>query len=206
MKILSTKAILIIGLLLSAFSLQAQNWDYVIKINNDTLKGQFIGKKFKAIGWDKAKRLYLNEYRETYNASDNAVSRAVVISRNNEPVFLPVIEKGKINLYRKIVYNMAYITPGANGMWTGGGASAEFYVSKGTDSVSRLDYSQFGTIHLESKKTRMNVLSEMLKDNKEVYNKFIAEDKFNPDQIRNLIHLYNTGRPFGTDIPRDYII
>jgi len=205
MKISFTKTTLVSTLLLLTLSVKAQNWDYVINNNNDTLKGKFVGKKFQAIGWDKPKRLDLSDYRETYNANDNTLSRAVIFSKKGTRDFLPVLENGKISLYRKIVYKMGYMIPGTNGWWSNT-ASAELFVSKGNDSVTKLSYSEFGIVNLESKKNRMNVLGEMLKDNEDVYNKFIAENKFNPDQIRNLIHLYNTGRPFGTDIPRDYII
>ena len=46
----------------------------------------------------------------------------------------------------------------------------------------------------------------MIKDNKEVYDKYLADDKFGFAQIRNLIHLYNTGRSFESDQAKDYVI
>jgi len=42
----------------------------------------------------------------------------------------------------------------------------------------------------------MDVLGELLMDNKDVYDKFITDDKFTPKQIRNIIHLYNTGKAY----------
>jgi hypothetical protein len=36
----------------------------------------------------------------------------------------------------------------------------------------------------------------MLKDKPDVYNKYIAEEKFTFKQIGNLVHLYNTGKTY----------
>lgn len=172
----------------------AQSQDYVITNKGDTLKGQFTGKRFKANGWDKAKRLHLYDYKEIFHADDSTFMQAVVISGTGEPEFMRVIEKGKINLYMGATNNM-YMVPGPYGGWAGG-STEHLFVSKGTDTVKELDYSAFGTIQFKSKKKRINVLSEMLMDNKDVYEKFVTEDKFTPVQIENLIHLYNTGKPY----------
>ena len=100
-----------------------------------------------------------------------------------------VLESGKINLYDETTKNMI---PGPNGM-SFNGSTTQLYAAKGSDSVKELEYSQFGAIQFNSKKDRMNVLAEMLKDNKDVYDKFIAGNKFSFDQIKYLVHLYNTG-------------
>ena len=42
----------------------------------------------------------------------------------------------------------------------------------------------------------MGILEDLLSDNKAVYDKFIADDKVSLKQIRNIIHLYNTGKPY----------
>lgn len=64
---------------------------------------------------------------------------------------------------------------------------------KGDDIVQEIKTSDWFVLG-KSKKARKDVLAGMLYDNKEVYNKFVADDSFSFDQIRNLVHLYNTGQ------------
>jgi hypothetical protein len=206
MKIAKNLAFIFLCSIVHLSKIYAQRQDYVITSRGDTLKGHFIGKKFKAYSWDNAKRLDPSDYRETYQVQDNILIRSVFLPGAEEPVFISVLENGKIDLYQ-VTYSNSYMVSGPNGMWAaGGGSGMRLYAAKRIDSVKELDYTGSGTLQLKSKMKRMTVLSEMLKDNKDVYDKFIAEDRFNVDHIRNLIHLYNTGRPFGSDIPRDYII
>jgi hypothetical protein len=39
-------------------------------------------------------------------------------------------------------------------------------------------------------------------DNKDVYDRFITEDKFTASQIENFIHVYNTGEPYKEPKPK----
>jgi len=48
----------------------------------------------------------------------------------------------------------------------------------------------------------MDVLAQLVIDNKEVYDKLIADDKLTLRQVRNIIHLYNTGQPFKEKPPK----
>ena len=182
----------------------AQKQDYVITKTGDTLKGQFTGKKFQADNWEKPKKLDLDDYKEIYKARDNNLSRAVLLPGSGGPEFITVLESGKINLYRLESTEYSYMT--ANGHWYSTGSAMRLYVGKGNDSVQELDYTTPMMIHFKSKKKRMNLLAEMLNDNKDVYDKFINEDKFNFGQIRNLVHLYNTGRPLESDGAKDYVV
>ncbi|MEZ2334455.1 hypothetical protein AB6735_02435 [Mucilaginibacter sp. RCC_168] len=55
-----------------------------------------------------------------------------------------------------------------------------------------------------SRKQRKADLGEMLKDNNLVYQKYIKDDKFDIDQIQNLVHWYNTGQQLPQPSPDNY--
>jgi hypothetical protein len=99
---------------------------------------------------------------------------------------MTVVEDGKINLYEMIVTTT---TPGMNGA-SYSNSNTEWYVSKGTDTAMILKGKLFG------REKRKNDFAELLADNKAVYDKYMSDDKFGFDEIRNLVHLYNTGEPY----------
>jgi hypothetical protein len=189
---------------------EAQNRDYVITINGDTLKGQFIGKKFKADGWAKARELDLAGYKETYQAAKHDLERAVFFPEDSTISFLPVIINGKISLYQSTGYGVGVGLSIMMGVGMRGGIGITktmlYYAAKGTGFPKKMDYSQFGKIKVKSQEKRMDTLGQMLMDNKVVYNKFIADDNFTLRAIKNIIHLYDTGRPLGSDVTGDYVI
>jgi len=112
-----------------------------------------------------------------------------------------VIEKGKISLYEMIYTTYTGTTTTYSGTMTTNTTTTEWYVSKGSDNVS--DIKTSGLFMLKAKQKRKDTFAEMLKDNKNIYDKYLAEDKFSFKQIRNLVHLYNTGKPLGQ---QDYVI
>lgn len=91
---------------------------------------------------------------------------------------MTVLEKGKISLYEVIVYYKY-------------SATTYWYVAKNSDKVSLIKTN--GLFSGKGRKERKDDLAEMLKDQPAVYQKYMAEDKFNFKAIRNLVHLYNTG-------------
>jgi len=93
---------------------------------------------------------------------------------------MTVIEKGEINLYQKIIY-------------FDDGSITLLYISKGSDDVIALKTS--GLSLSKPRQSRMDILAKMLMDNKAVYDKYKANGKFTFKQIRNIVHLYNTGHP-----------
>jgi hypothetical protein len=195
MKIYFTKIILFSALLLTASVLKAQDHDYVITLSGDTIKCKILfDGRYKADGAAKSKRISFDEIKEFYTVKDDKRCRAVYLPGHKRPQFMAVVEKGKIDLYQE-TKNYAYKDiVGIVSSTT----VTEWYIAKGTDTVKVLKNSDFlwGSVFLKSKKSRKNDLAEMLKDNKGVYNKFITDDKFSFDQIRNLVHSYNTGEPY----------
>lgn len=187
-------------------SARAQDNDYIITTKGDTIKGQLNGRRFKAKGYDKAKRISLDSIRETYVAEDDILKRAVYNPNSAERIFMTVLESGKINLY---VHNeigptagAAYMIPSKIFMPTVGAVSSpHWYVAKGLDTLQELNVS-VGIISFKPSKKRMDVLAQLITDNKELYDKFISDDKFTLRQVRNIIHLYNTGKPFEEKPPK----
>ena len=198
MKIFPAKAIICGLLLVTVSALKGQKIDYVITNDGDTLKGQFTGKKFKADNRVKAQSVDVMDYKETYNAKDNVMRRAVITPGAHQPAFLEVVENGKIDLYKKIAYGISATFVIHGGVTYGATQEVNYYAAKENDSLKELEYREPSFI---AKKKRMSVLSEMFKDKTDIYNQFIADDKFGLGQIRSFIHFYNTGRLF-----RDYVI
>lgn len=162
--------------------------DYVITTKGDTLHCKvnipFIGgHKYKAAGMADAVKISTDDIKEYYIARKKALFLSVFKNGGTKREFMPVLEKGKINLYE--VVNNNY---GPNGTST---STTTWYVSKGTDNAIELKTS--GLFLSKSRENRKNELADMFKDNKAVYDKYMTDDDFGFKQIRNLVHLYNTG-------------
>jgi len=163
--------------------------DYVITVKGDSIPCKIttplIGKpKYKVDSTSDSKKIKPNEIREYYIAHKDFRERSVYTDSTSKPIFLSVIEKGRINLYELVTthYNNGFTT-----------STTEWYVSKGSDYVTDLKTSSlFAT---KSRQKRKDLFGDMVKDNKTVYDKYMADDKFSFKQIRSLVHLYNTGQP-----------
>lgn len=200
---LTLPALIIIACISSA---KAQDSDYIITTKGDTIKGQLNGRRFKAKGWDKAKRISLDSILETYVAEDDILKRAVYNPNGTERIFMTVLENGKINLYVhneiEPVVGAAYMIPLKVLTPTVGAISSpHWYVAKGMNTMEELNVS-VGIISFKPSKKHMDVLAQLITDNKELYNKFISDDKLTLRQVRNIIHLYNTGKPFEEKPPK----
>lgn len=180
--------IMLFSSILKAQYMSVVNSDYVITAKGDSIfcdvSKPFIGKySYRQFDDRKSKKILPAEIKEFYLGEKNETYRPVYTPGSNRPEFLEVLEKGAIKLYVKEVITYSY-----------GGASSSttvWYVSKGSDTVNELKTSSL--FLPKSRKERKNELAEMLIDKKDVYNKYISDDKFNFDQIRSIIHFYNTG-------------
>ncbi|MDP9048818.1 MAG: hypothetical protein M3N14_11830 [Bacteroidota bacterium] len=196
MKTSLIKTLIVIGTILT-FNANAQN-DYVIKIQGDSIPCKITtpligGAKYKSDTMRESKRIKPTEIREYYIARKDFRERSVYTDSTSSPRFMTIVEKGKISLYQMIYSNYH------NGITT---STTEWYVGKGSDYVSDLKTSSL--FAFKSKQKRKDNFEEMLKDNKEVYDKYKADDKFSFKQIRNLVHLYNTGKPMEPEKTKDY--
>ena len=153
--------------------------------------------KYKTEGMTSAEKIKPDEILEYYIARKNSLQHSVSVSNNKNmsPVFMTVVEKGKISLYQLVVTTSYYnngMTSYNYGM-TPSSSTTTWYIGKGSGDVDELKTS--GLFSMASRKSRKDELGQLFADNKEVYDKYIADDKFSFKQIRNLVHLYNTGEP-----------
>ncbi|MCR8559854.1 hypothetical protein KXD93_19545 [Mucilaginibacter sp. BJC16-A38] len=195
MKPLITKAFIFTWLIALTHVAQAQQ-DYIITNADDSIACKitipFMGAaKYKKDGMAESKKILPEEIREYCITRKKVAYRAVVVAANQHFGFLPLIEKGKINLYE-----MIYTSTGFNGQ--AGYSSKVYYVSKGSDTVNELKTSSL--FSSRSRQARKDDFKEMIKDNKTVYDKYMAENSFSFERIRNLIHLYNTGKVLYEDV------
>lgn len=193
MKLLSTSILVLSILVLFSTDLKAQTDDYVITTKGDTIKCRILTpffvyngstKKYKIDG--KSKKIKTDEIQEYYIARTDYRERAVIVNGKNKLEFLKVVENGIISLY-EVVYN----NTSPNGFST---SSVQWFIGKGSNKVTDFKSS---TIYLgKSRKDRKSYFAELLKDKPQVYDKCMTDDKFSFDEIRNLVHLYNTGMPY----------
>jgi len=193
MKIFSFKIILLSIVVMLTFKLNAQSQDFVVTIKGDTIPcqlsltptGNIKYKTDNSADLDKLQQCCIVDY---YIAKKKTLKRFVFVNYNENdwrPELVNVIENGKITLYESVD-----VTPTYNGAPT---LSTVWYAGKGTDSARTVKTSSmFGAT---TKQSRQDELGKMLMDNKDVYNKYIADDRFSFKKIRDIIHLYNTGEP-----------
>ena len=180
-------------------------WDYVITVKGDSIPCKvdyaFLGGpwQYKTNTMSKPKAINTDEIHQVYVAEGNKLYEPVYNDDKKRSEYLIILEKGKICLYELI-----YILYTQN---NGQSEVTEWYIGKGADHVQ---YLKGSGIDLGRGKRKMD-LAEMLKDDKNVYDKFLADDSFSFDEIRNIVHLYNTGEQYKELGPvdrlvRDYII
>jgi hypothetical protein len=184
------KAILFTSVALCSFSIKAQDKksdsegfnDYVITSKGDTVICKvniplFSGPNYQTAQMSEVKKIKVGEIKEYYVKQRKIIFRAIIIEGQKRFDFLPVVENGKISLYQEI-YTSQY--------------TAAWCVSKGTDTAFRLKQNDY---LLTSRKDRKGKFENMLKDKPVVYDKFIADNKFTYEQLRDIVHLYNTTKP-----------
>jgi len=166
MKILLTKTLAVIAAMTLTFAANAQT-DYVITVKGDsipcTISTSFKGKdSYKVNATSESKKIKPNEIREYCIARKNLHEQSVYADGNTQPVFMIVIEKGPISLYRTVPFSKKSTT--------------KWFIGKGSDQVNGLKTR--GLFLLKSREERRDLFAETLKDNKDVYARYIAEDKF----------------------------
>ncbi|MGZ3757178.1 MAG: hypothetical protein ACXVAY_12720 [Mucilaginibacter sp.] len=190
MKPLFIKIFIANVLLLVAANTFAQQTDYVITTKGDTLQCDISfplfssAGKYKVNGSNQSGKLKPDEIKEYYSYRKKTLYRAINKPGTEKPEYALVVEKGKINLYQQVTqyYNYAVNAYSSN--------TVQWYVGKGTESVVELKTS--GLFFDKSRKERKDDFADMIKDNKIVYDKYMADGKFTFKQLRKLVHLYNT--------------
>jgi len=181
---MKTQIITILTALVLALNVHAQT-DYVITAMGDSIPCKistpFLANiKYKGDAMSEPKKIKPEEIKQYFIARKNLLERSVLIDSTSKPVFMTVIERGKIKLYQMIIY----FDDSQTTIW---------YISKDSDEVIALKTS--GLSLSKPRRTRKDILAKMLMDNKAVYDKYKADDKFTFKQIRKLVHWYDTGHP-----------
>ncbi|TSD66148.1 hypothetical protein FFF34_001740 [Inquilinus sp. KBS0705] len=184
--------------LLFTLNANAQTVDYIINYKSDTVKCA-IGKGFLAKNYSykltpdgKSVKISIDDVKEYYIAKDKILNRAVIREGKDKREYMQLIEGGKIDLYEKnttTTYGSGpnqMINTTSNTLW---------YISKGSDTVKEVKNNEVSIFSLfnKSRKDRKSDFVEMIHDNKEVYDKYIADDKYSFKQVQRLVHYYNTG-------------
>jgi len=184
------KAILIFGVMFTALTSNAQTryWDLVITTKGDTIHCNIdpeplFGKtKYIGPGMKKGVVIDTTTVKEYFTTGFTRHSKAVYVPVLKHTAFLGVAEQGKINLY---YLNISY---------QNGTSSRELFVTKGNDQLFHVKepglYDNYGS---KTDKYKAD-LAAMLKDNPDAYAKYAAQKKINDEQIKALIHFYNTGQ------------
>jgi len=197
MKIPFTSIYLIAFLFILSISAKAQDNDYVINNHGDTILCKI---KTPAFGGDPRyqplnapkddyTKISIENIKEYYLSDPQVAFRRIYkdsTGKGPNPVFMRPLERGEISIYLEDV-SSSYA--GAKGPYTV--QSAVWFITKNSDTASAIKTAVVGIIK-DSRDNRKDVLAELLKDKKGVYDKFIKDDKFKPRDIRNIIHLYNT--------------
>ncbi|RFZ95014.1 hypothetical protein D0C36_05665 [Mucilaginibacter conchicola] len=192
---LNLKGVLACGAVLCALNVKAQRNDYVINAKGDTIHCEVSSSKYKING-GKSIKMKPDSIREYYRSEKDECFRAVYREKKSKAEYFKVLEKGKIMLFEGITSYAGGFSP--MGGYHGGSSSTQWYITKGTDTVKEVKNNDFTMFNLfgKSHKARKNDFEEMISDNADVLAKYKAEDKFSFKQVRNLIHIYNTGEPF----------
>lgn len=175
-----------------AFSLQsiAQEQDRIVNLNGDTIKCQIkinfvFATKYKTPEMADYEKFDVKTVKYYYIAKDDARFKAVIRPGKKKVEYLRLIEEGKICLYE---YVSSTNTPTVSQSLT------NWFVSKGDDTLHKLKSSSL--LNFTSKKDRKNIFLDMLADKPEVLKQYEDTDSFSFKNLRNAIHLYNTGQPF----------
>ncbi len=158
-----------------------RNSDYVITPKGDTLACvitiPMFGKNTYTTMFDTTQVLKPDEIMEYYIRSKNEHYRSVFRPGETKPVFLKILETGKINLYEDQIANTSMDS-----------YKVAWYITKDLNKLIELRGNK-----LSPGKAQKNDLEKMLMDNNDVYDAYLHDTKFTFDETRSYIHLYNTG-------------
>ena len=73
--------------------------------------------------------------------------------------------------------------------------TTSWYIAKGVDTVHLVKTNTL----IGGKSGREDMFADMLKDNSVIYQQYKTDNSFSFAEIRNIVHLYNTGEPYKED-------
>ncbi|MBS1526821.1 MAG: hypothetical protein JST19_14290 [Bacteroidetes bacterium] len=169
------------------YSVFAQNpsFNYVLTTNGDTIKCDFrrpfMGMlRYKPVGSDKFIKITTNDIKEYYNTKDSATVVATFLPDQSYPEFVNLLERGKINMYEKVVITYSRYGSTTTYYW---------YVNKGVGVLKELKATTLFTDG--SRKERKKMFSDMIADDEPLKAQFEADNDFSLKRLQYYIREYN---------------
>jgi hypothetical protein len=166
--------------------------DYVINNDNVKIMGEvkslnFNKVKFIPDGEKKVQKFNARQIKEAYKSGKPKV-RSIEMAIGERPLFLDVLEDGKIKLYEYFRSSPGYAGGGVGGFGGSAGSnSKKWYAQKGEEKIIELKTNGIWG----SRKARRDSFFNMIKDIDKVKERYEKVDKFNFDLVRSLIEEYN---------------
>ena len=191
------KLYLLSFLLIIGHDLFAQHKGYLIFSNHDTLVCAKVKNSNSSNDEVKYKTNSDDDDFETADArliiqyqlsnKNGDIYKSMIIDSTQTPVFMQILEDGKICLYEEVVHGgmSTYTTNGiTNSVFS---ATINWYISKDNQPLILIKTSD---IAFDEKKRRQ-ILADMFKDDPKLYSEFARGDDFSKYVIRGCIRHYN---------------
>lgn len=180
------KVCLTIGVLFLVLQSTAQTNDYLVTVTGDTLKfpikANYFGGGYRYSTTDKKKhKIQPEEIKEFYLAADTMLHRAIKVAPASHPVFVEVLEDGKIKLYERSIQSKY-------------GVTVYWYVSSDNVPLTLIKTNGFEAASRDSRKALLN---RMMAGDMEAL-KGINDKGLTYEDVRSSIKIYNknhTGTP-----------
>jgi len=180
------------GTQLSYAQKKSKTGDYIVTLQNDTLRGQIKnpnGRKirFKPIDGESFSSYTADNINAYYLNKDSMAFIPLAIKLGSKPIFLWAKERGKIDLLIDLVEVKSYPSvmptgPSGNPTMMFGG------ISFGKRKINYIRKDGGKLIKLKKKRA---VLTDLMADAPEIVASIQTERKFNKEIIAKYIHLYN---------------
>ncbi len=212
---------ILLVLLIAASTTKAQSTGYVITTKGDTIRCTVSSNlllsrcRYKTDTSKKAITIEKENIKEFCQPDKDIAFRLLTSPESGQLRFIRVIERGKITLYEeRILVNkvtdinadnmVAYLGSRHNvnepGLTTNDHINAyysNFYAEKGNSGLIVLIKSRIlDNLSGSDRKARKTAFIQMLADNSAVSQQFLADKEFTADEVRSMVHLYNTGKPY----------
>jgi hypothetical protein len=178
------------------FKAHAQD-DYVITAKGDSIMckikipfGGGTATYFKK-GMYEPKAMAYWEVKRYYIADKKQLFQSVVLKGTKDHYFMNLLENGKIKLYE--IKDVDYARRGAGDYVKM--TNLAWFINAGADTVQEIKSTQTGIAVFAGREKRRDELSEMLKDNSQLYQLYVTNE-VNFKDLRRIIHAYNTSEPF----------
>jgi hypothetical protein len=172
-------------LILVFLAAKAQNPDRVITTHNDTIPCIISQSaltavfKYRTTAKGKTIKITPDKIKEFYTG-DKAYWYRRVFRKNDGPMFMSIIERGKICLYEAVVYPVGDDLPTP---------TKQLYAAKGSDTAILVK--TVGEIVFSNRNKRVKEFGGLLSDDQTAYSQYLADVNFSADEIKKLVQLYD---------------